>query len=70
MTAGYRESEVIWNRKHQRDTLSERDRDGGTEKKNSSRIRKFSEERTRERKGGQGALTRLLIECDPSEADI
>lgn len=36
MTAGYRESELIWNRAHQRDKLSEREREEvrerGTEK--------------------------------------
>lgn len=33
--AGYRELELIWNRAHQRDTLSEKERDGETEKKRS-----------------------------------
>lgn len=36
MTAGYRESELIWNRAHQRDKLSERERKlerGGQKKK-------------------------------------
>lgn len=52
MTAGYRESELIWNRAHQRDTLSERERDGGTEKKKrSSGIRKEGEGQTKEREG-------------------
>lgn len=55
MTAGYRESELIWNRAHQRDKLSERERklERGGQKKKSS---KEGEGRTKERKERRGAL--------------